>query len=193
MTEQEILCRAKEYIDKLANGIDPLTDTPVSENDIVNHIRIARCLFYVSDVLGRVIANGFLSKTRRPPKQPFSITEDALAKLEYSDAPIPLSHFLQRLNTLINQDAMQKLSYHPVRSWLVRAASWKRRTGGTENQNSAPRNWGRRSGSQSKSGRTVIILPIIPSVIVAARKSFSLPTYKRPSTRPHKTILGLSA
>ena len=111
MTEQEILCRAKEYIDKLANGIDPLTDTPVSENDIVNHIRIARCLFYVSDVLGRVIANGFLSKTRRPPKQPFSITEDALAKLEYSDAPIPLSHFLQRLNTLINQDAMQKLSY----------------------------------------------------------------------------------
>lgn len=58
MTDREILCRAKEYIDKLANGIDPLTDSPVNENDIVNNIRISRCLFYVSNVLNRVIANG---------------------------------------------------------------------------------------------------------------------------------------
>lgn len=40
MTELEMINRAKTYIDKLANGVNPLTDEPVSENDIVNNVRI---------------------------------------------------------------------------------------------------------------------------------------------------------
>ena len=45
MTEKEILERAKRYVDSLANGINPLTDEPIDENDVVNNIRISRCLF----------------------------------------------------------------------------------------------------------------------------------------------------
>lgn len=39
-------------------GIDPLTGREVSDEDIINNVRISRCLFYVSDVLKRVIDNG---------------------------------------------------------------------------------------------------------------------------------------
>ena len=53
-TDQEIMQRAKLYIDKLANGINPLTDEPLREDDIVNNVRISRCLFYVSGVLEKV-------------------------------------------------------------------------------------------------------------------------------------------
>ena len=38
MTELEILQHAKDYLDKLAKGIDPLTDREVPENDIINNI-----------------------------------------------------------------------------------------------------------------------------------------------------------
>ena len=41
MTELETLQRAKMYLDKLANGIDPLTDVPVPDNDCINQIRIS--------------------------------------------------------------------------------------------------------------------------------------------------------
>ncbi len=41
MTESEIMERAKMYIDKLANGVNPLDDTTLSEDDIVNNVRIA--------------------------------------------------------------------------------------------------------------------------------------------------------
>ena len=51
MTELETIARAKMYIDKLANGINPLDDTAVAENDVVNNVRISRCLFFVSDTL----------------------------------------------------------------------------------------------------------------------------------------------
>ena len=46
MTDLEIMQRAKQYIDSLANGIDPLSGKPVKDNDVINQVRISRCLFY---------------------------------------------------------------------------------------------------------------------------------------------------
>ena len=43
MTEQEKLHHAKHYIDKLANGLNPLDGTPIPEQDIVNNVKISRC------------------------------------------------------------------------------------------------------------------------------------------------------
>ena len=54
MTELEIMQRAKAYIDQLANGINPIDGTCVADSDVINNVRISRCLFYVSDILKRV-------------------------------------------------------------------------------------------------------------------------------------------
>ena len=45
------------YIDKLANGINPLDDSSIPEDDIVNNVRISRCFFFISDILNKVIEN----------------------------------------------------------------------------------------------------------------------------------------
>lgn len=57
MTELAKMQRAKMYIDKLANGINPIDDTPAADSDIINNVRLSRCLFYASDVLRQVIDN----------------------------------------------------------------------------------------------------------------------------------------
>ena len=36
-TELEIMIHAKTYLDKLANGVNPLTDETLPDTDIVNH------------------------------------------------------------------------------------------------------------------------------------------------------------
>ena len=51
MEDFDVLCRAKMYIDKLANGINPLDNQPLKEDDVVNNVRLSRCFFYVADVL----------------------------------------------------------------------------------------------------------------------------------------------
>ena len=51
MTEIEIIARAQMYLEKLANGVNPLTNEEVAENDVVNNVRISRCLYYVSGIL----------------------------------------------------------------------------------------------------------------------------------------------
>ncbi len=50
-TELDTMKHAKEYIDKLANGIDPFTDKPVPDDDIVNNVKLSRCFFYISGIL----------------------------------------------------------------------------------------------------------------------------------------------
>ena len=42
MTELEKIERAKMYMDKLANGINPIDDTMVPDEDIINH---TNCIF----------------------------------------------------------------------------------------------------------------------------------------------------
>ena len=72
MTELEKMQRAKVYIDKLANGIDPLSDTQVSNDDVINQVEVSRCLFYVSDVLRKLIENGgFNENSHKTEKQAF--------------------------------------------------------------------------------------------------------------------------
>ena len=58
MTELEKMERAKMYMEKLANGINPIDDSPVPDGDTVNNVRISRCFFFVSDILEQVIKNG---------------------------------------------------------------------------------------------------------------------------------------
>jgi hypothetical protein len=58
MTELEKMQRAKLYIDKLAGGIDPLTDAEVPGDSVLNNVRLSRCFYYVSDILRQVIENG---------------------------------------------------------------------------------------------------------------------------------------
>ena len=43
MTELEIMHRAKMYMEKLAQGIDPISDQEIPEDSVLNNVRLARC------------------------------------------------------------------------------------------------------------------------------------------------------
>ena len=74
MTELELMKHAKGYLDKLANGINPLDDSILPDTDVVNQVRISRCLFYVSDVLRQLIDQGGMAAAKQGKKLPFAIT-----------------------------------------------------------------------------------------------------------------------
>lgn len=71
MTELETLERAKMYLEKLANGINPIDGSVILDGDIVNHVRISRCFFYVSDVLRQVIKTAGLQPRSGTGKRRF--------------------------------------------------------------------------------------------------------------------------
>ena len=69
MTDLETLERAKTYMEKLANGINPLDNSIIPDNDVVNNVRLSRCFFYIADVLRQVIDNGGVTKQKKEKKQ----------------------------------------------------------------------------------------------------------------------------
>ena len=125
MTELETMQRAKMYIDKLANGINPLNDTPVPEWETLNNVRLCRCFFYVSDVLRRVIENGgTVGRAVRTPKAPFAVTREQLDVFPFSDKPIPVSEIARRINGLVpeTQDGvMKQFKYKSIAMFLIEA------------------------------------------------------------------------
>ncbi|MBQ9467760.1 MAG: hypothetical protein IJU52_01985 [Clostridia bacterium] len=125
MTEYEVMVHAKKYIDKMANGIDPLTDTPVKDGDLINNVRISRCLFFVSGVLEKVIANGGTAPRERKPreikpiKQPFSITAEQLSAFPFSESPLPVTEIVRRINGLNDEQNVRPLSFRVITGWLT--------------------------------------------------------------------------
>ena len=91
MTDLEKIEYAKSFIDKLANGINPLDDSPIPDNDIANNVRLSRCFFYVSDILRQVIENGGITSPKKKTKNAFNITQEQLSRFSYSETPISIS------------------------------------------------------------------------------------------------------
>ena len=122
MTELEKIAYAKTYIEKLANGINPLTDQPVSDADSINNVRISRCLFYVSDLLRQIVENGGVSRIKtKTAKVPFQLDYEARKNFRYSETPIPISEITRRINELIQSEDMKKLNYKSISDWLIQA------------------------------------------------------------------------
>lgn len=128
MTELEKIEYAKSFIDKLAQGINPLNDEPVPENELVNQIRISRCFFYVSDILRKVIEGvpfddsvpqTYVFAAPVKKKELFDLSPDKRENFVFSEEPLTASEICKRLTDAANEPNMRKLSYAKLTEWLL--------------------------------------------------------------------------
>lgn len=121
MTELETLERSKMYMEKLANGIHPITGAVLPDEDVINDVRLSRCFFYIADILRQVIEHGGVvpQKKSTAKKLAFSLPVEARSAVDLSPSPIPASEIARRINELIDQETMSKLSYRAITDWLI--------------------------------------------------------------------------
>ena len=119
MTELEIIAHAQTYLEKLAKGINPLTGEEVAETDVVNNVRISRCLFYTADLLKKIVDNKGKFKAEMPEQKPFSLTEEQIGRFEYSENGISVTEIVKRFNALIDSTYMKELKTKQITEWLV--------------------------------------------------------------------------
>ena len=121
MTEIEIMQRAKMYMDKLSQGVDPVTDEEMPEDSVLNNVKLARCFFYVSGVLQQVINNGGIVSGKAPKikKVDFAITPEQITKIEIPRYPIRITEFVEMLNDAVDAPEMKKLKTTKITDWLL--------------------------------------------------------------------------
>lgn len=120
LNENEKLLKAKSYLDKLANGINPITNELASENDTINNIHISRCLFYISDVLRNLIENNNNPQKKKNSKISFSVTPQQLADYVFDDNPITVTEITKKLNSLIDTEEMKGIKTTSITNWLIK-------------------------------------------------------------------------
>ncbi len=120
MTELETMERAKMYIHKLANGIDPLTDQEMPDDTVLNQVRLSRCFFYVETLIDQAIEREIRgSRPRKKDLPPFSLTPEQKQQVVLSDEPVPISKFTAAVNAVVELDTMKKLKATSLTAWLV--------------------------------------------------------------------------
>ena len=113
MIDMEKLVTAKVWIEKLANGINPLNDELVKDDDLINNVHISRCLFYVAELLGEKKVG---TTTERRGRKPFSFSSKDAASIHIS-TPNGIANFVKLVNGNIPAD-MKPLSAAQVIKWL---------------------------------------------------------------------------
>ena len=107
------------YLQKLLNGVNPLDGTLLPPDDIVHQERIARCLQYVSEVLGQVIENGGITAVPPKDRAPFAITNEQLANYPLTEGSATISEITARINSLIDTNKMRQISAQTITGWLA--------------------------------------------------------------------------
>ena len=97
---------AKDWIFQLANGINPIDGTGLSDTDIVNNVHISRCLFYVADVMDFAIRK--MRKESKDEKIEFNIDAESLSKV-YIEEKTSISDFVSEINKVIPEN-MKRIS-----------------------------------------------------------------------------------
>lgn len=122
MNDLEVMMRAKQYMESLANGIDPLSGQPVRDDDIVNNVRISRSLFYVAGVLQKVIDNGGevqREKLKKRDRADFALTDEQALALRPEQDKLFISKVVGIINAQIDEYRMKKLQTSTVNNWLM--------------------------------------------------------------------------
>ena len=135
MTELEKVEYAKQFIDSLANGINPIDGSVIPDEDVVNNVHLSRCFFYVSGILRQVIENqgivGAAPKSAKSSKRrELIITDDMRRNLK------PYEHAVHggRITELINDqipDGEAKLKATALNKWLTNAGFLEKAADGT--------------------------------------------------------------
>ena len=148
MTELETMQRAKMYLDKLSQGIDPISGAEVPSDSVLNNVRLARCFFYVSGVLQRVIDNGGeVGSKPKTKKQPFAITPQQLAAVCPSPEPLRISEFMELLHLAAGGNPeMTRPSTTLVTNWLLEKGFLYKQDGPDGKPNRVPTETGTRLG-----------------------------------------------
>ena len=126
MTELETMQRAKMYLDKLAQGIDPISGREVQEDSVLNNVRLARCFFYVSGLLEQMIANGGEIGVKH--RIPFTIAPEQLRKVQPSRDPVRVSQLVEMISAAVDNPQMKKLSTTVITNWLLEKGFLEKQT-----------------------------------------------------------------
>ena len=108
---------AIKYVERLADGCNPVNNVPLENEDILNNPNIIRCMYFIKDVLEEVRRNGGVigGKAGKAPTFPFPI--EVLDEFAYTEDK-SITHVLNQIYEPIEDMNVKKISVTKVTAAL---------------------------------------------------------------------------
>ena len=112
---------AIQYIRRMSDGKNPVTNRPAPENEVLNNMNVHRCLKFIDEVLTDVHKSGGTvgMVSQRAPKQ--SVSEifpyEALAQYKYLQDQ-QISYFLKQLEEYLPEGQKIPVPATTITSWM---------------------------------------------------------------------------
>ena len=114
----EKLESAITYVERIADGKNPVNNTIADSDDVMNDPIIIRSMFFIKDVLVELKNNnGIIGKSKGSKKKEFPI--ETLSDFQYVEVKT-ITRLAAQLNSGIDETVYKKLSYRTITDWLKR-------------------------------------------------------------------------
>lgn len=131
MNRRPIVQRAKEYMDLLAKGMDPICGEKADADSVASNPRLQKCFAFVSGILEELLDNdGFVELypgvegapqyERIRKKVPFRLSGEQQRRVFIDREPVTARTFISRINRVIDGEAMERLSIKSIHAWLLK-------------------------------------------------------------------------
>jgi hypothetical protein len=107
------------YVDRIANGKNPINNLSVDEDYVLNDPNVIRCMFFIKEILSAVKNNGGVVPDRvfkrKVPKNPFPVErlKDFKAREQMTITP-----FVNCLNEGLDKETVELIKVRTVTDWL---------------------------------------------------------------------------
>ena len=131
MNKRKVIQRARDYMDLLAQGIDPISQKAFEPESIVVEPRLQKCFAFVSGILEELLANGgYVSLPDDGSGAPqfelvrkkvaFRLTPEQRGRVFVARGSVTPISFVNQINRVIDSEAMEKLSVKRINAWLLK-------------------------------------------------------------------------
>ncbi len=109
------------YVERIAEGRNPVNNHPFGENDVMNNPNIIRCMYFVHDILeavadcdGEIGSVPVDNKVKEQSKKfPFEVLDGFSYKEDQS-----ITHLLSQIMELVANPDVRPFTHYPITVWL---------------------------------------------------------------------------
>ncbi|MEA5114909.1 MAG: hypothetical protein VB050_12875 [Geobacteraceae bacterium] len=106
--ERDKIAKAKEMVQKMAGGTNPLDGQPLEDDCFLHDPRMVRCLHFVQEVLRKALEEPYRTGQRKPAV--FAISGEEKKRIQLPKGKIGINEFARCVNEVIDTGKSRKLT-----------------------------------------------------------------------------------
>lgn len=116
--DKKELALAADFMAKLSKGIDPITNTILSDDTVLNNRKYIELFSYTEDVLRYLIINNIGEWTYNT-KPELHLSDIEIQNIKISKEPISVSQIAYNINAVADTSHMKKIKATQITEWLT--------------------------------------------------------------------------